>query len=101
MFNQKESSEIKNIILKISKNGNVSIDERIKLQGYVNKHSDILNLFKKAQCSRRFENENIENLTKFMADLGLEGTFKEEHFNPNIDSIAEWFTNAPLWLRRS
>jgi len=29
------------------------------------------------------------------------GTFQEEHFNPHIDSIKEWFTNAPTWLRRS
>ena len=101
MFNQKEYSEIKNIILKISKNESVSFDERIILQGYVNKHSDILHLVKRAQCSRRFKNENIENLTKFMADLGLDGTFQEEHFNPHIETIGEWFTNAPTWLRRS
>ena len=36
-----------------------------------------------------------------MADLGLDGTFQEEHFNPNIESIEEWFANAPSWLRRS
>ena len=101
MFNQKEYSEIKNIIFKISKNERVTLEERLILQGYVNKHSDILNLLKKAQCSRRFDNKNIENLTKFMADLGLDGTFKEEHFNPKLNSIEEWFTNAPPWLRRS
>ena len=60
-----------------------------------------MNLLKKAKSSRRFQYENIEDLTKFIADLGLEGTFKEEHFNPNVDSLAEWFTNAPTWLRRS
>jgi len=101
MFNQKDYSEIKNIILKISNNKSVSFDERIILQGYINKHSDILNLVKKAQCSRRLDNNNIENLTRFLADLGLDGTFQEEHFNPHIDSIEEWFTNAPKWLRRS
>tara|TARA_Y100000589_G_C26620719_1_gene414044 strand:+ start:69 stop:374 length:306 start_codon:yes stop_codon:yes gene_type:complete len=101
MFNQKKYSEIKNIILKISKNERVSFDERIILQGYINKHSDILHLAKKAQCVRRLQNETIENLTKFMADLGLDGTLQEEHFNPHIDSIEEWFTNAPSWLRRS
>ena len=72
------------MILKISKNKSVSIDEIILLQGFVNKHSDILHLLKKAQCSRRLENEKIEDLTKFMADLSLKGTFQEEHFKKNI-----------------
>ena len=101
MLNQKEYKEIKNIILKISKNKSVSINERILLQSFVNKHSDILHLLKKAQCSRRLENENMEDLTKFMADLALDGTFQEEDFNPQQETIAEWFTNAPTWLRRS
>ena len=101
MFNQQEYLEIKNIILKISKDESVSFYERKKLQDYVNKHSDILHLLKKAQSKRRFKNKNIEELTKFMADLGLDGTFQEEHFNPHKDSIEEWFTNAPTWLRRS
>ena len=101
MFNQKEYSKIKNIILKISKNENVNLDERIILQGYINKHSDILHLARKAQCSRRFDKMSIPDLTKFMADLGLDGTFEEEHFNPQINSIEEWFADAPAWLRRS
>ena len=101
MFNQKEYSKIKNIVLKISRNESISLDERLILQGYVNQNSDILHLLRKAQCSRRLNNENIENLTKFIADLGLDGTFREEHFNPEINSIEEWFTNAPSWLRRS
>ena len=46
IFNQKEYSEIKNIILKISKNESVSIYEWIILQGY--KYSDIRYLVKKA-----------------------------------------------------
>ena len=101
MFNQKEFSKIKNIILKIAKDECISLEERLKLQVYVNKHSDILHLLKKAQFYRRFDNENIENLTKFMADLGLNGIFQEEHFNPRINNIEEWFTDAPKWLRRS
>ena len=101
MFNQREYSEIKNIILKISKNESVNLNERIILQGYINKHSDIFHLMKKAQFTRRFTKEKIENLTKFMADLSLDGTLQEEHFNPRKDNIEEWFINAPKWLRRS
>ena len=88
------------MILKISKNKSVSNDEIILLQGFVTKHSDILNLLKKAQCSWRLENEKIEDLIKFMADLSLKGTFQEEHLNPQVETIAKWSTNAPTWFRR-
>ncbi len=101
MFNQKDYSEIKNNILKISKNKSVSFDERIMLQGYINKHSDILHLFKKAQCARRLDSNNIENLTKFLTDLSFNENFQEDYFNPHIDSIEDWFNNTPNWLRRS
>ena len=37
----------------------------------------------------------IEDLTKFMKNLGLDGTFQEECFNHKIDSKEEWFNNAP------
>ena len=75
-FNQKDYSEIKNIILKISNNKSISLDEIILLQNYVNNHSEILHQFKKAQSSRGLNHNNIENLTKFMADLALDGIFQ-------------------------
>jgi len=31
-----------------------------------------------------------------MAYLDLDGTFQEEYFNLNINSIEEWFTDAQL-----
>ena len=36
-----------------------------------------------------------------MAQVDLDGTFQEEHFNPQIDSLEDWFTNDPTWSRRS
>ena len=75
-FNQKDYSEIKNIILKISNNKSISFDEIILLQDYVNNHSEILHQFKQAQCSRGLNHNNIENLTKFMDDRALDGIFQ-------------------------
>ena len=35
-----------------------------------------------------------------MADISLEGTFQEEHLNPQVETIAKWSTKAPKWFRR-
>ena len=38
---------------------------------------------------------------KIYADFDLDGIFQEKHFNPEINSGEDWFTNSPKWLRRS
>ena len=36
----------------------------------------------KGQSSRQLVNDKIEDFTKFIAYLGLDGTFQEEYFYP-------------------
>ncbi len=100
-FNQSGYSEVKKIILKITNNKKVSLNERVLLQKFVNKNPEILQQIKKAQYSRRLSNNKNGGLTNFMGELGLNGTFQNDHFNPKAERIEEWFSNAPSWLRRS
>ena len=75
-----------------------SFDEIIILEGYVNKNSEALYLIKKSQSLRSLViemNERIEDLTKFMNNLVLDGTFQEECFNHKTGRKEEWFNNAP------
>ena len=39
--------------------------------------------------------ERIEDLTKFMNNFVLDGTFQKECFNHKISRKEEWFNNAP------
>ena len=38
--------------------------------------------------------ERIEDLTKFMIDIGLDVKFQKEFFNHKTDNIEEWYTDA-------
>ncbi len=101
MFNQKEYLKLKNILHNISKVNSVTILERLFLEDHASKNSEIFQLVAKAQCFRRLADSESEELTSFMGQLGLNGTFDNEHYNPNIETLDQWFNNAPSWLRRS
>ena len=101
MFNQKTYLQINNIIFKISNGDTVTLQERLIVKRIANNNPEILHKLKKAQCNRRLNNNKSEDLTNFMGALALDGTFKNEHFNPELETIGEWFSNAPKWLRRS
>ena len=101
MFNQKEYSIIKDILFKISEGDSVTIKERLFLEHHASNSSEVFQLLNKAQCKRRLPEITKKDLTNFMGSLGLNGTFDNEHYNPNVETIDEWFTNAPNWLRRS
>ena len=35
-----------------------------------------------------------------LQSFGIDGLYKENHFDPNEDDISDWFGGAPDWLRR-
>ena len=101
MFHQVKTSKIIVIITKIAKGENVSISERIFVEQLAKTHPDIHNQLNKAQCIRRSKENHGEELSTFLGSLALNGTFKNQHYNPKKENIAELFSNAPEWLRRS
>ena len=101
MFNQTEYSTIKKIIKKISRDESIDLKERVMLEKLSSHNPEIFSKLKKAQCIRRLNNSEKEDLTNFLGSLALEGTFQNEHYNPRVESLEEWFLDAPKWLRRS
>ena len=101
MLNQEDSLKVSEILKKISEGESVTISERLMLEELAKNDVEISQRIKRAQCNRRLNRDSIEDLTNFMGSLALDGTFKEEHYNPHIDNIGEWFSQAPDWLRRS
>ena len=101
MFDQAKYSEVKRIISKISRNEQIELKERLLIENLASNDPGILNKLNKAQCTRRLEKNDRKDLTNFLGSLALNGTFQDEHFNPSIETIEEWFLNAPKWLRRS
>tara|TARA_Y100001933_G_scaffold62676_1_gene62770 strand:+ start:113 stop:418 length:306 start_codon:yes stop_codon:yes gene_type:complete len=101
MLNQEDSLKASEILKKISEGESITISERLMLKELAKNNVEISQKIKKAQCNRRLNRDAIDDLTSFMGSLALDGTFMEEHFNPDIDNIGEWFSQSPEWLRRS
>tara|TARA_Y100000589_G_scaffold322780_1_gene356297 strand:+ start:577 stop:882 length:306 start_codon:yes stop_codon:yes gene_type:complete len=101
MINRQELSRINTIIKKIETDKFVSLNERLFLDYFSKNYPEIQNKLKKAQCRRRIKSSDKNELTDLMTNLALDGTLQEEHFNPSIETIEEWFLNAPKWLKRS
>ena len=94
MLNQKKHS--RKTIIKISKEI-ISFDERVILK-FLQENSDYFYLIKKAQFQRMIT--NIADLTKLMLILVQVVNFKKNYLIPDMNSIKEWVSNSPKWLRR-
>jgi len=101
MLDQKIKLQVKIIIKKIAENQLVSIDERIFIEKIAKKNYEISKELKRAQHVRRKIGKENNELTTFISELSLNGLLQEDHYNPKIGTLGEWFTNAPSWLKRS
>ena len=102
MFLRNQTSvKIQEIIRRISINKEVSLQERIFVEQYAEHSSSIWTWLKKANSLRRHGKQNQESLNGLIQSLGIDGLENENHFNPENDDIANWFSGSPKWIRRS
>ena len=93
--------KIQEIIRRISLNEEVSLEERIFVENHAKNSSSIWTWLKRASSLRRHGEQNPESINGLIQSLGLDGLESENQFNPKIEDIAEWFSGAPDWVRRS
>ena len=93
--------KIQDIIRRISINEEVTLQERIFVENHAKNSSSIWSWLKKAISLRRHGNQNQESINGLIQSLALDGLELENQFNPKNDDIAEWFSGAPDWVRRS
>ena len=92
---------IKNIISRISKDEQISLEERIYIEKLAKHNSTIWTWLKKANSLRRHGKQNTDGINGLIQSLGLNGLEVENHFDPKSDDIADWFSGSPDWVRRS
>jgi len=93
--------KIQEIIKRISINEKVTLQERIFVENHAKSSSSIFTWLKRANSLRRHGEQNQESINGLIQSLGLDGLDSENQFNPKNDDIAEWFSGAPDWVRRS
>ena len=100
LSNQKRM-KIQGIIKRIAHDKSISLEERIYVEKFAKHNSTISLWLKKANSFRRNVVKSDSGIDSLLQSFGIDGLYKENHFNPNEDDISDWFGGAPDWLRRS
>ena len=96
MFLSNQTSvKIQEIIRRISINKEVSLQERIFVEQYAEHSPSIWTWLKKANSLRRYGKQDQESINGLIQSLGLDGLDSENHFDPENDDIADWFSGSP------
>ncbi len=92
---------IQEILIRLSKGDQVTLEERIYINKYARKNQNVSSWLRKASRMQRnlsFSNNPIDEL---LNGLDLNSDEPDSQFNPDRDDLGEWFSGAPSWVRRS
>jgi len=93
--------KIQEILKRISTDREVSLNERIFVEKHAKQSSTVWTWLKQANSLRRYGKQDQESINGLIQSLGLDGLESENHFDPDNDDIADWFSGSPDWVRRS
>ena len=91
---------IQEILTRLSKGKQVSLEERIYINKYAANNQNVSSWLRKALLIQR--NENRSNpIDQLLNGLDLSSEDPHSTFNPDQDDLGEWFSGSPSWIRRS
>ena len=91
---------IQEILNRISKGNEVSLEERIYVNKYASRNQNVAAWLRKASHIQR--NKGMFNpVDELLNGLDLCSSDPHATYNPEQDDLGEWFTGAPNWIRRS
>ena len=91
---------IQEILTRLSKGNQVTLEERIYINKFATKNQNVSSWLRKA--SRIQRNQHISNpIDELLNGLDLSTGEPHSTFNPDQDDLGEWFSGAPSWIRRS
>mgnify|MGYP001340050676 FL=1 len=91
---------IQEILTRLSKGNEVTLEERIYINKYATKNQNVSSWLKKASLIQR--NQPISNqIDELLNGLDLNSEEPQSTYNPDLEDLGEWFSGAPSWIRRS
>ena len=91
---------IQEILSRLSKGDQVTLEERIYINKYASRNQNVSTWLRRA--SRKLLNKEISNpIDELLNGLDLSSSDPYATYNPDQDDLGEWFTGAPSWIRRS
>ena len=91
---------IEEILTRVSKGEQVTLEERIYINKYATRNQNVNSWLRKATRLQR--NQTTSNpIDKLLNGLDLSSDEPHSTYNPDLDDLGEWFSGAPSWIRRS
>ena len=91
---------IQEILTRIAKGDQVTLQERIYINKYAEKNQNVSNWLRKASLIQR-KDLLSDPIDKLLNGLNLCSEEPHSTFDPSNDDLGEWFSGAPSWVRRS
>ena len=91
---------IQEILTRIAKGIEVSLEERIYINKYASKNQNVSAWLRKALHLQRKQN-NSNPIDALLNGLDLCSSDPHATYKPEQDDLGEWFSGAPPWIRRS
>ena len=91
---------IQEILSRISKGDEVTLEERIYINKYASKNQNVSTWLRKASRIQR-NNHTSDPIDELLNGLDLCSEEPHSTYNPDQDDLGEWFSGAPSWIRRS
>ena len=91
---------IQEILTRISKGNEVTLEERIYINKFASRNQNVSSWLRKASHLQR-KNLNSNPLDELINGLDLCSSDPHSTYNPDQDDLGEWFSGAPSWVRRS
>ena len=91
---------IQEILTRMSKGNEVTLEERIFINKYASRNQNVSSWLRKASHLQR-NNLNTNRIDDLLHELDLCSSEPDSTYNPDQDDLGEWFSGAPQWIRRS
>ena len=92
---------IQEILTRMAKGNEVTLQERIYINKYALKNQNVSAWLRKACYLQRNKNKTTNPMDELLSGLDLYSSDPQSTFNPDQDDLGEWFSGAPSWIRRS
>ena len=88
------------ILTRISKGNEVTLEERIYINKFASRNQNVSSWLRKASYLQR-NKPNSNSIDDLINGLDLCSSDPHSTFKPDQDDLGEWFSGAPSWIRRS
>tara|TARA_Y100001968_G_scaffold7893_1_gene6684 strand:- start:90 stop:392 length:303 start_codon:yes stop_codon:yes gene_type:complete len=91
---------IQEILTRLSKGNEVTLEERIYINKYASRNQNVSTWLRKASNLQR-KSIALNPIDQLLNELDLCSSDPHSIYNQDQDDLGEWFSGAPSWLRRS